>query len=111
MAHKYKVGHIDLILIKHHNLLNSPEIPEFSYVSHLFRFFIKCHIPCLHYRGIGNIKMAYVVYEESIKSYNKEAVCICVRHLLIAAAAFCLEFNCAAGFCHNIVYYQDALRP
>ena len=32
--HKYKVGHIDLILIKHQNLLNSPEIPEFSYVSH-----------------------------------------------------------------------------
>ena len=31
--HKYKVGHIDLILIKHQNLLNSPEIPEFSYVS------------------------------------------------------------------------------
>ena len=32
--HKYKVGHIDLILIYHHNLLNSPEIPEFSCVSH-----------------------------------------------------------------------------
>ena len=32
--HKYKVSHIDLILIKHQNLLNSPEIPEFSYVSH-----------------------------------------------------------------------------
>ena len=28
--HKYKVGHFDLILIKHQNLLNSPEIPEFS---------------------------------------------------------------------------------
>ena len=33
--HKYKVGPIDLILIYHHNLLNSPEIPEFSYVSQL----------------------------------------------------------------------------
>ena len=33
-SHKYKVGHIDLILIKHQNLLNSPEIPEFSYVSY-----------------------------------------------------------------------------
>ena len=32
--HKYKVGHIDLILIKHQNPLNSPEIPEFLYVSH-----------------------------------------------------------------------------
>ena len=27
--HKYKVGHIDLILIKHHNLPKPPEIPEF----------------------------------------------------------------------------------
>ena len=32
--HKYKVGHIDLILIRHDKHLNSPEIPEFSYVSH-----------------------------------------------------------------------------
>ena len=32
--HRYKVGHIDLILIKHNNLLKPPEIPEFSYVSH-----------------------------------------------------------------------------
>ena len=32
--HKYKVGHIDLILIYHQNLLNSPEIPEFSCVSY-----------------------------------------------------------------------------
>ena len=31
--HKYKVGHIDLILIKHHNLLKPPEIPEVSYMS------------------------------------------------------------------------------
>ena len=31
--HKYKVGHIDLILIKHQNLLDSPEIPEFSHMS------------------------------------------------------------------------------
>ena len=30
--HKYKVGHIDLIFIKHQNLLYSPEIPKFSYV-------------------------------------------------------------------------------
>ena len=34
-SHKYKVGHIDLILIKHQNHLNSPEIFEFSYVSHV----------------------------------------------------------------------------
>ena len=33
-SQKYKVGHIDLILIKDKNLLNLPEIPEFSYVSH-----------------------------------------------------------------------------
>ena len=33
-SHKYKVGHIDLINMKHQNLLYSPEIPEFSYVSH-----------------------------------------------------------------------------
>ena len=32
--HKYKVGHIDLILIYHHNLLNSPDISEFSCLSH-----------------------------------------------------------------------------
>ena len=32
--HKYKVGHIDLILIKYQNLLNSPEIPKCSCVSH-----------------------------------------------------------------------------
>ena len=32
--HKYKVGHIDLILIYHQNLLHSSEIPEYSYVSH-----------------------------------------------------------------------------
>ena len=32
--HKYKVGHVDVILIYHHNLLNLPEIPEFSCVSH-----------------------------------------------------------------------------
>ena len=32
--HNYKVGHIDRILIRHHNLLHSPEIPEFSHVSH-----------------------------------------------------------------------------
>ena len=31
--HKYKVGQINLILKYHHNLLNSTEIPEFSYVS------------------------------------------------------------------------------
>ena len=34
-SHKYKEGHIDLILIQHHNLLYPPEIPEFSYVSHI----------------------------------------------------------------------------
>ena len=34
--HKYKVGHIGLILIKHQNLLNGPEIPEFSHVSHIY---------------------------------------------------------------------------
>ena len=33
--HKYKVGHIDLIPIKHQNLLNSTETPEFSYVTRL----------------------------------------------------------------------------
>ena len=32
--HKYKVGHIDLNFIKHQNILNSPEIPEFSYMSY-----------------------------------------------------------------------------
>ena len=32
--HKYKVAHFDLILKYHLNLLNSPEIPEFSWVSH-----------------------------------------------------------------------------
>ena len=43
LPHKFKVGHIDLIPIYHHNLLNSPEIPEFSYVSHLFIYLlIKC---------------------------------------------------------------------
>ena len=30
---KYKVGHIDIILIKHQNLLDSPEIPEFSHFT------------------------------------------------------------------------------
>ena len=34
--HKYKVGHIDLILIYHQYLLNSPEIPEFSCVSQYY---------------------------------------------------------------------------
>ena len=46
---KYKVGHIDLILIKHQNLLNSLEIPEFLCVSHMqcikitiyFSYFLK----------------------------------------------------------------------
>ena len=32
--HKSKVGHIDLILIRHQNPLNSSEIPVFSYVSY-----------------------------------------------------------------------------
>ena len=32
--HKYKIGHTDLNLIKHHNLLKPPENPKFSYVSH-----------------------------------------------------------------------------
>ena len=36
LPHKYKVGHIDLILIKHHNLLKPPEIPKFSYVPQTF---------------------------------------------------------------------------
>ena len=40
--HKYKVGHIDLIHIDQ-NLLNSPEIPEFSYVSHTPS--IRKHVP------------------------------------------------------------------
>ena len=34
--HKYKVCHNDLILIMHQNLLNSPEILEFSFVSHMY---------------------------------------------------------------------------
>ena len=32
--HKYTAGHIDLILIKHQNLLYSHEIPAFLHVSH-----------------------------------------------------------------------------
>ena len=32
--HKYKVGQIDLILIFHQNLINSPEILEILCVSH-----------------------------------------------------------------------------
>ena len=39
--HKYKVGHIDLILIKHQNLLNSPKLPKFSYVSHYYNLLNK----------------------------------------------------------------------
>ena len=38
--HKYTVGHVDLILIKHQNLLYSPEIPEFSYVSQFQTLYI-----------------------------------------------------------------------
>ena len=34
--HKYKVDHIDLILMKHQNLHNLPKIPEYSCVSHYF---------------------------------------------------------------------------
>ena len=33
--HKDKGGHIDLILMTPH-LPNSPEIPEFAYVSHIY---------------------------------------------------------------------------
>ena len=43
--HKYKIGHIDLIHIIHQNLLNSPKIPKFLHVSHLFY-----PSPAIHYK-------------------------------------------------------------
>ena len=47
--HKYKVGHIDLIYRRHHNLLKLPEHPEFSYVSHLHTLVLPYESICIMY--------------------------------------------------------------